>query len=294
MNLEFLNILVNRIWLGHIISVLEGGYPISPRKDKTKEILNASFVVDMNKPIITIPYRKLSYTFMVAEAYWILSGDNRTESIVPYNQNMAQFSDDGTEFFGAYGPQIAKQYSYIVKTLTRDRESRQAVLTTWRQDPPMSKDIPCTVSDQWLIRDGYLHLIHNMRSSDVWLGVPYDVFNFSMLSAMICLDLRQDYPELQLGSIFFNAGSSHLYDKNMPAIEGMLVDLDERPKELEYNALDLDEFDNKTQFLKHLELCKDKRFSETKHNWLMEMAEWTRPKKALPVGAPNWQPRSGQ
>jgi thymidylate synthase len=56
----------------------------------------------------------------------------------------------------------------------------------------------------------------SMRSSDVWLGLPYDIFNFSMVAKLIQLELRRrghaDYP---LGVLTIFAGSSHLYKKDI-------------------------------------------------------------------------------
>jgi thymidylate synthase len=59
-----------------------------------------------------------------------------------------------------------------------------------------------------------LYTIYNMRSSDVWLGVPYDWFSFSCLSAYVVLLLRRKYPELRLGLMSYNAASCHMYVDN--------------------------------------------------------------------------------
>ena len=47
------------------------------------------------------------------------------------------------------------------------------------------KDIPCTVSLQFLIRENKLHLFVNMRSNDVFLGLPHDIFCFTMIQEII-------------------------------------------------------------------------------------------------------------
>ena len=75
---------------------------------------------------------------MAAEALWILSGDNKVETIAPYNKNIKQFSDDGIIFQGAYGPRIISQLDYVIESLRKDRESRQAVLTIWNPNPKPS------------------------------------------------------------------------------------------------------------------------------------------------------------
>ena len=54
-----------------------------------------------------------------------------------------------------------------------------------------------------------------MRSNDVWLGWPYDNFNFSMIGLSVCLLMRQMHnKKLKLGMLTNNAGSRHLYKEN--------------------------------------------------------------------------------
>lgn len=207
-------------WLALIAEVSLDGRVSHPRGMKIREIVNNSVQVDMCFPVVLTKHRKLSYEFMAAEAWWIISGRRDVESIGRHCKAIKNFSDDGETFFGAYGPKITRQIEYVVETLKRDRDSRQAVLTIWRENPPITKDVPCTVSVQWLIRDGLLHCIDTMRSNDVWLGFPYDVFNFSMLSWMILERLRDAGIDVQLGTLFLNAGSHHMYEKNLETLAG--------------------------------------------------------------------------
>lgn len=202
-------------WLDLLDDILEGGKVVSPRGKLTVELPQCTIGVDMRKPVLTIPERKLNYQFMAAEAYWILSGDNTVNGIAPWNKNISQFSDDGKVFYGAYGPVIQDQLGYVVSKLAEDPSSRQAGLTIWRPNPPETKDVPCTVSMFFNIRDDYLNCHTFMRSSDAWLGVPYDVFNFSMLSHLVCARLNEDQNaarELIPGTLYLTAASSHLYE----------------------------------------------------------------------------------
>jgi thymidylate synthase len=178
----------------------------------------------MKWPVNDYAKRKLGYKFMCAEAWWIMTGQNRLDSIKAFSESIGKFSDDGEFFFGAYGPRVVDQLMHITKSLTEDHASRQAVLTTWRPNPPSSKDIPCTISLQFIIRDGKLDCLANMRSSDAWLGVPYDWFNFSMLSGGICILLRKAGQLIELGTLHFYAGSQHLYEHNFEAVKDIIRD----------------------------------------------------------------------
>ncbi|MFA5377444.1 MAG: thymidylate synthase [Dehalococcoidia bacterium] len=199
-------------WRDLVHEVLDTGEKVVSRGFTCLECLGVKIVVDMQLPVVLSRERKLGYRFMCAEAAWLLSGDNKVATIAPFSKRIASFSDDGIIFFGAYGPRILPQLAYVVKTLAEDQGSRQVVAAIWRENPPKSKDVPCSLSVQWLIRDNKLHCMLNMRSSDIWLGVPYDLFNFSMLSLYL---LKKLPPGLALGDLHLYAGSSHLYEENL-------------------------------------------------------------------------------
>jgi thymidylate synthase len=205
----------NTQWIKALENVLETGKVSAPRGMPIKELMAYQTCTPMEWPVVTVKERELGYKFMAAEAAWILSGDNRVRSIRPYSKAISNFSDDGHFFHGAYGPMIRDQLHFVIDALNADKDTRQAVMTIWRPNPRPSKDIPCTVSVQFLIRDGLLHVVDTMRSSDLWLGWPYDIFNFSMLARYVICHLKQK-PEL--GVIVLQAGSAHLYEQNwLPA-----------------------------------------------------------------------------
>lgn len=215
------------VWLATLGKIFSEGLDVAPRGMKTLELQHHTVQLNMSQPVVLCPKRKLSYTFLAAEALWILAGDDRVETIAPYNNNIAAFSDDGHRFFGAYGPRIMEQFDYVTGKLLEDRDTRQAVMTIWRKNPPKTKDVPCTVAIMFSNRKGRLHCHVFMRSSDAWLGLPYDVFNFSLLAAKVACEFnkRCDPREtLELGFLHLTAASSHLYEKNFAAARECLED----------------------------------------------------------------------
>lgn len=217
----------NFAWLAELETVLKGGHDVAPRNQMTKELLQQTSAIDMRKPVITLPERKLSTKFLGGEAFWILSGDNRVETIAPYNKNIVNYSDDGQTFFGAYGPRILEQLDYVVDKLKSDSDTRQAVLTIWRDNPPVTKDVPCTVAVHFMIRDGKLNCHVFMRSNDLWLGYPYDIFNFSMLSHLVCCRLNANVVEdngdlVTPGVLYHTASSRHIYEQHFEQAERLI------------------------------------------------------------------------
>jgi thymidylate synthase len=219
-------------WLRALANIFYTGARSAPRNLGTKELLHQTFFIDLNKPVVRVPQRKLNYAFMAAEAFWILTGDDTVAGIAPYNSHIAQFSDDGTKFTGAYGPRIKSQLAWVVDKLLIDPSTRQAGLVIWKDMPTPSRDIPCTVAIWFSIREDELNVHVFMRSSDVWLGLPYDVFSFSMLAWLVAGRVNQErvsqviqLPPVKLGHLALTTVSSHLYDTNAEAATAIMSDL---------------------------------------------------------------------
>lgn len=189
-----------------------------PRGLKTNEILGVTLRVDdLRNNLLYHPVRNLNYKFAVAEWLWISYGRDDVATLARYNSQITRFSDDGVTFAGAYGPRLKTQWQYLVDAISKDYFSRQAVATIWTPSPKGSKDVPCTVALQLIARDNKLNGIVTMRSSDIWLGLPYDFFTFSQLVNSLAGVLG-----LKTGFLQFNLGSSHLYESDFSKAKELL------------------------------------------------------------------------
>lgn len=204
------------------------GRKCAPRGKPIRELVGKRVAFDMRYPLVTRPTRGLGYRFAPAEAAWILSGDNRVDTIRQYSRFIWEFSDDGFFYSGAYGPKLVDQLTYAMDALADDPDTRQSVIEIWRPNPRPGRDLPCTLSFQFLIRDRKLHVVQTMRSSDAWLGYPYDVFNASMLAGYVMLLLRRRKDRrldwLELGTHTMMIGSSHLYEKDVEKARAFVTD----------------------------------------------------------------------
>lgn len=209
----------NSIWQINIADILENGDESSPRGQPIKEIIGNQTHFSMLDPIITIKDRKLNYSFAAAEALWIISGSNKLSGLTPYMKNYANYSDDGVFLNGAYGPKFVDQLRYVVDTLEADRDSRQAVINIWRENPRPTKDVPCTINQQFLIRGGCLHGVTTMRSQDLIWGFGYDSFTFTMCAKVIQTLLGMRGIDVDLGMMTINQGSAHIYEKHWEDVE---------------------------------------------------------------------------
>jgi thymidylate synthase len=208
----------DQAWFNQLEHVSKHGIISSPRKIKTVEILADIVEIYMRYPVISNIKRGLSYQFMASEALWIISGSDKLNFNKHINEKLKQFSDDGKTLSGAYGIPFSGQINWVVDILTADPDSRQAVIAIWKPKPFPSKDIPCTIGMQFLIRKDTLHTNVFMRSSDVWLGLPYDLFSFSVMSMAVGLLLQIK----NLGNLTVFMGSSHLYEENFGKADELL------------------------------------------------------------------------
>jgi thymidylate synthase len=210
--------IASTVWLHQLKRIMGLGKEVGPRGMPTLELTAQIVRVMMRYPVVAHMNRKLSYQFMAAEALWIIRGSNSLTDDVQIRQKLTPYSDDGHTLSGAYGPPFVDQIGYVTEKLKEDQYSRQAIITIWRPRPFRSKDIPCTVAMQFLLRDGAVNTNVFMRSSDVWLGIPYDIFSFTIMSAIVALRLR--VKSLGILSIFL--GSSHLYKENWDKARALL------------------------------------------------------------------------
>jgi len=210
------------VWMNQVSKLATMRDEVSPRGMKTKEMVGSVVELNMRYPVVMCPQRKLSYKFMAAEALWIISGSNHLDFHPEIRAKLEPYSDDGLTTAGAYGPPFIQQLKHTVWMLEKDRDSRQAVIVIFNAMPSPSKDVPCTVALQFLIRNNVLHTNVLMRSSDAWMGLPYDMFSFTMMSMCVALEVGVK----DLGRMTMMLGSSHLYEKNWGSAQEMIAKWD--------------------------------------------------------------------
>jgi thymidylate synthase len=179
------------------------------------EVLNAITVIkDPTRGIVQSDIRKMPMRYAVGELIWYLSGNPTLKAIQNYTQAWDRMSDDGVYVNSNYGWCIQHKYNfnqweYVKDLFMTDANTRQAVLHIKTADNTPSKDVNCTVCIQFLLREGKLHATTYMRSNDIWMGFPYDVFSFTALQIKMAMELG-----VGIGTYTHIAGSLHLYERN--------------------------------------------------------------------------------
>lgn len=184
------------------------------RVGEMREKIGVSMSFPGDRGILFHPTRQMDMSYAAGEFLWYLSGRNDLEVIQHYAPSYNRFAEDNGLLWGAYGYRwaIGGQLQKLWKELIQSPDSRRAVLSMYDAAIDLNaqkRDIPCTLTLQFLRRDGRIHLVANMRSNDIWLGFPYDVFVFTALQRM----LAELFDE-QVGTYTHTVGSLHLYTKN--------------------------------------------------------------------------------
>lgn len=151
----------------------------------------------------------------LGDLFWCLAGSRDVSFIEHYIPDYGkENSDDGATVHGAYGPRMfapgdVNQVQRIIGLLREKPYSRRAVIQLFAGTDleHQHKDVPCTCTLQAILRDSKLHLIAHMRSNDAYLGLPHDIFVFTMLQEMMACALDVD-----VGFYQHMVGNLHLYE----------------------------------------------------------------------------------
>jgi thymidylate synthase len=149
----------------------------------------------------------------LGELVWYLSGGNSLDFIEKYVSRYKEESEDAVTVYGGYGPRLFgqrgnDQIRNVIELLRVRPNSRRAVIQIFNAEDIAAThiEIPCTTTFQFFVRDEHLDMVTTMRSNDAYLGLPHDVFCFTMLQEIIARSLGRE-----MGIYRHFAGSLHLY-----------------------------------------------------------------------------------
>ena len=153
----------------------------------------------------------------LGEFLWYLSGETKLDFIDYYVPGRFQEeSDDQITVRSGYGERLfsfngVNQIENVIKLLRQKPSSRRAVIQLFDATDLLThyKSIPCTCTLQFMARNDRLNMFVSMRSNDAFLGLPHDVFSFTMLQELVARSVG-----MEVGEYKHCAGSLHLYNKH--------------------------------------------------------------------------------
>src|SRR4051794_9595272 len=218
----------------------------------TKSIFGHQMRFDLAEGFPLVTTKKLHLKSIVHELLWFLKGDTNVGYL---RENGVSIWDEWADPEGELGPVYGKQWRAwptpdgkpidqlrgVIDLIRRDPYSRRLIVSAWNvAEIPRMALAPCHVLFQFYVtRDGRLSCQLYQRSADLFLGVPFNIASYALLTHMVA-----QVTDLRPGEFIHVLGDAHLYENHLDQARELLSrDARPLPKlELNPNVRDIDAF----------------------------------------------------
>jgi thymidylate synthase len=179
-------------------------------------------------PLVTT--KKTHLKSIIYELLWFLKGETNTAYL---KENNVSIWDEWASPTGDLGPvygkqwrswegadgQVIDQIKEVIHTLKTNPDSRRIIVSAWNvADLPKMALMPCHAFFQFYVADGKLSCQLYQRSADVFLGVPFNIASYALLTMMVA-----QVCDLALGDFVWTGGDTHLYSNHMEQVDLQLT-----------------------------------------------------------------------
>ena len=186
------------------------------------------FNLEEGFPLVTT--KKTHLKSIIYELLWFLKGET---NIGYLTENSVRIWDEWADENGDLGPVYGKQWrswegangvvidqiKEAVHTLKTNPDSRRIIVSAWNvADLPKMALMPCHAFFQFYVANGKLSCQLYQRSADVFLGVPFNIASYALLTMMMA-----QVCDLGLGDFVWTGGDTHLYSNHMEQVELQLT-----------------------------------------------------------------------
>jgi thymidylate synthase len=186
------------------------------------------FDLSQGFPLVTT--KKLHLKSIIHELLWFLQGDT---NIAYLKDNGVSIWDEWADERGDLGPVYGKQWrswegangqtfdqiSWLMQELKRNPDSRRLIISAWNvPDIEKMKLAPCHCLFQFYVADGKLSCQLYQRSADIFLGVPFNIASYALLTQMIA-----HVSGLQAGDFVHSFGDAHIYLNHLEQVHLQLT-----------------------------------------------------------------------
>ncbi|MDL0437110.1 MULTISPECIES: thymidylate synthase [unclassified Niallia] len=185
-------------------------------------------------PLITT--KKLHLRSIIHELLWFLNGDTNIKYLQDNNVRIwNEWADENGNLGPVYGHQwrswtardgsTIDQIAELIHTIKNNPDSRRMIVSAWNVgDIPDMALPPCHCLFQFYVADGKLSCQLYQRSADVFLGVPFNIASYALLTYMIA-----QVCDLEVGEFIHTFGDVHIYNNHIEQVE---LQLTREPKPL--------------------------------------------------------------
>jgi thymidylate synthase len=212
-----------RPYLNLMRHVLEHGQEKSDRTGTgTRSVFGWQMRFDLAEGFPLLTTKKLHLRSIIHELLWFLQGDTNIRYL---KQNGVSIWDDWADADGDLGPVYGHQWRHwptrdggeidqitdLIASLKQNPDSRRHIVSAWNPaDIPQMKLPPCHALFQFYVADGRLSCQLYQRSADIFLGVPFNIASYALLTLMVA-----QVCQLTPGDFVWTGGDCHLYSNHM-------------------------------------------------------------------------------
>lgn len=192
----------------------------------TRSVFGYQMRFDLQKGFPMVTTKKLHLKSIIYELLWFLKGDT---NIAYLNEHNVSIWNEWANETGDLGPVYGKQWrswegadgktydqiSEAIKLIKNNPDSRRIIVNAWNvSDLPKMALSPCHALFQFYVADGKLSCQLYQRSADVFLGVPFNIASYALLTMMIA-----QVCDLQPGDFIHSFGDAHIYKNHFEQVE---------------------------------------------------------------------------
>ncbi|HEX7802914.1 MAG TPA: thymidylate synthase [Pseudoxanthomonas sp.] len=202
--------------------VLDQGTEKSDRTGTgTRSVFGWQMRFDLNQGFPLVTTKKLHLRSIVHELLWFLKGET---NIAYLKDNKVGIWDEWADENGELGPVYGKQWrrwttaeggeidqiKWVVEEIKRNPDSRRLIVSAWNvADLPKMALMPCHTLFQFYVVEGKLSCQLYQRSGDIFLGVPFNIASYALLTHMVAQACG-----LGVGDFVHTLGDAHLYSNH--------------------------------------------------------------------------------
>jgi thymidylate synthase len=184
----------------------------------TRSIFGNQLRFDLTRGFPLITSKKLHVKSIIYELLWFLRGDTNVKYLDEHGVSIwDEWADENGDLGPVYGRQWRSwptpdggsidQMENVVAEIRRNPDSRRLIVTAWNPaDLPKMALSPCHCLFQFYVADGALSCQLYQRSADVFLGVPFNIASYALLTLMVA-----QVTDLKPGVFIHSFGDTHLY-----------------------------------------------------------------------------------
>ncbi|WP_166985138.1 thymidylate synthase [Canibacter zhoujuaniae] len=211
--------------------VLENGTAKSDRTGTgTRSVFGRQIRFDLNEAFPLITTKRVHFKSVAIELLWFLRGESNTKYLTDNGVTIwDEWADENGDLGPVYGVQwrnwptpdgeYIDQIATLVENLKRDPDSRRHIVSAWNVAAlPEMALAPCHAFFQFYVADGKLSCQLYQRSADMFLGVPFNIASYALLTMMLAQQTG-----LELGEFVWTGGDCHIYDNHVEQVRTQLA-----------------------------------------------------------------------